>query len=76
MHRKCFKIIPQNAESVKTHCKASNNPLNFSIRKWMIKQQIDVVIVSVTIFENITIERKFLKPFQRYFNHTPLQLKL
>ena len=33
-----------------------DEPLNFAIRNWMIKQWIDMVLVSVTIFENITIE--------------------
>ena len=38
MHRQFFKTISQNLEYVKTYCNDLNNPLNFAIRKWMIKQ--------------------------------------
>ena len=53
MQRKFFRKISQNTEYVKTHCNGMDNPLNFAIRNWIIKQQIDMVIVSVNIFEDL-----------------------
>ena len=55
MHRQFIRLISQNPKNVKTHCNDLNILLIFSIRKWMIKQKIDMVIVSVTIFGNIFI---------------------
>ena len=43
--RKLFKMISQNPDRVKTFCTDMDNPLNFAIRKWMIKQYIDMVLV-------------------------------
>ena len=51
-----FKIISQSPEYIETQCNDMVKPPNFAIRKWMIEQKCDVVIVSVTILEDITIE--------------------
>ena len=53
MHRQFFRIISRNPDYVTTHCNDLNNPLKIAIRKWMNEQQIDVVTVSVIIFENL-----------------------
>ena len=45
MHRQFFKTVSQNPEYVKTHCNDMENPPNFAIHNWMIKQQIGMVIV-------------------------------
>ena len=38
MHRQFFRIISQNPEYVKTHCKDMKNPLGFVIGNWMNNQ--------------------------------------
>ena len=38
MHRQFFRIYSQNPDYVKTLCNELENPLNFEIRNWMIKQ--------------------------------------
>ena len=56
MHRQLLEILFQNPEYVKTHCNDRNNLFHSGNRKWMIEQKTDRVEVSVTFFENITLE--------------------
>ena len=42
MHRQFFKILSQNPEYVRDRCEDLNNLFQFAIRKWMIKQEIDI----------------------------------
>ena len=61
LQRQFFSILFQNPENVGTHWNDMKNPLNFTICIWMknnklIKMKTDMVRVSVTPLENITIE--------------------
>ena len=42
MHRQFFNLLSQNLEYVKTHSNDMENLFRFAIRKWMIKQELDI----------------------------------
>ena len=54
-----FEILSQNPGYVKNHCNDRKNQFHFA---WMIKQEIDVVIVQVNVFGKIIIEIPFSNP--------------